>query len=758
MLRLGLIPALILLCAAVCLGQGIDAPESQAEADAKGSAQDQVFNDYLKQQLAKGLVSREDFQKQSDYHAGWIARRRAKWVSTPYIAIYDKAYKRALIDPAYRRPLPDDASPYVPPKKQDPPEDGGFGLGRWIAVAGFLSYIVLVWRYGAGKTPPEPKDERPPLSDNFGTARFAPPQTNITTGLSDFGGVFFGKSSSPLSNNLEDAGIPICSTPKSHVLIVAQTQTGKGTRVLIPTLLRNLGSSFLVIDPKGENAAVTARARSAANHVHVVNPWGAYADTFQQLGFLPASYNPLDMLDRNDPNAVAIAKAISSAICPSAEGKGKDSFWTATPARLLTAILLWITYESREIKTLARARAIASLSRKDFTEKYLIKMAGCSAFSGAIRDNAAPFIDLADDTYSGLIANLGTFTEFLSDPQVQAATASSSFSMNDLTGAGMDRPTTVYFVTADTGEAQTWLRLMIWAATYTFKRKPKGARLRCTFLLDEFANLGYLREMPKDISLVAGSGIDYTLIVQGLDQLKDVYGDAKGTIIGNCRYKWFCNVDDLDSAEYLSKYLGKYTVGTVSTGKSEGQTIGPNGRAQEGKSTNFGEMGKDLLSPDQILQLGKNAAILLETGTLPKYIRPVDYWDLPKAFARFKDSCPRLFWDPPLQWDPNPNSSIQQNQVNGSAAPQKPFDYGYYSPDRIAEREREAQQKPPEQKPSSNYDPTYYSPEKIEEREAAKKTSPPPAPKKPKAKPGNWDWDEKTDSFEPKKPEGDGDT
>jgi len=71
MLRLGITPALLLLGAVVCLGQGFDAPESQSERDAKSSAQDQVYNEYLKQQLAKGLVSREEFQKQSDYHAGW---------------------------------------------------------------------------------------------------------------------------------------------------------------------------------------------------------------------------------------------------------------------------------------------------------------------------------------------------------------------------------------------------------------------------------------------------------------------------------------------------------------------------------------------------------------------------------------------------------------------------------------------------------------------------------------------------------------
>jgi hypothetical protein len=44
----------------------------------------------------------------------------------------------------------------------------------------------------------------------------------MPAGMSDFGGVFFGKSSAPELNNqpLENnPGIPVCSTPKKHTLI-----------------------------------------------------------------------------------------------------------------------------------------------------------------------------------------------------------------------------------------------------------------------------------------------------------------------------------------------------------------------------------------------------------------------------------------------------------------------------------------------------------------------------------------------------------
>src|ERR1700680_381432 len=151
--------------------------------------------------------------------------------------------------------------------------------------------------------------------------------------------------------------------------------------------------------------------------------------------------------------------------------------------------------QAGERKTLARAREIVSLSRKDFTEKYLIPMAASEGFSGAIREMAAPFIDLAAETYSGIMSNLSESTKFLSDPQVKVATATSSFSMEDLA----TRNTTVYVVipTERMDTQKIWLRLVVASAMRTFKRPRKRAdsHHRCLFLIDEFAALGRVDDL-----------------------------------------------------------------------------------------------------------------------------------------------------------------------------------------------------------------------------------------------------------------------
>ena len=532
-----------------------------------------------------------------------------------------------------------------------------FGLGfLGLVIVGIMAAFSWVWslfRPKAALPPPEPKKK--PASDVYGTAHYAPLQVDILDQACLAQGLFLGKSSQPGQERaaLDAPGAPVCVAPEHHTLIVARTRTGKGTRVIVPTLLRYSGAA-LVIDPKGENAAVTAAARQArlGQTIHILNPWNELGDTFAARGFARATYNPLDILDRDDPNVVAVAQALASAICPTPHD-GKDRFWYGSAANILTAVFLWLTDQvgkgEKESKTLARAREIISLSRREFTEKYLTKMAVSEAFSFAIREMTAPLIDLADETYSGVMANLSEASRFLSDPQIKAATATSSFTMEDLVAG----KTTVYVVIPpDRIDTQkTWLRLVISAATHSVKR-PKTVRRsgrRCLFLIDEFPALGRVEDLPRDIATISGFGVDFALIVQGLDQLKDHYGEARGTILGNCAYKWFCNISDLDSANYLSESLGKRTVET--TGRSDSFTPGS---TEKGSSITHSETGRSLLNPDEIINLGKDVAIVIQPNGHPHYLKPVDYWRLGEAFGSLRNTHPSLYWEPPLEYDDNP--------------------------------------------------------------------------------------------------------
>ncbi len=534
-------------------------------------------------------------------------------------------------------------------------------------IRSLIAFVVLtlmgmgMWDSVFQKAPPPQGPQLPPLSDNFGTASYAPEATSLQEGGEEvWSGVFFGKSSSP--DNPTGRGAPICSGPESHSILIAKTSTGKGIKVLVPTLLRyGLGNgrgpgaggaaSMVVFDPKAENASISARTRALTSHVHIVNPWNELGDTFTKFGFGPATYNPLDILDKNDPNVVSIAQSMAAAMSP-AQGQ-KEPIWASSAANIIAATLLWLTDQPGEEKTLSRLSEILNRDRKSFTNEFVTSMASKRIpFGGAIRRLAAPFLDMPDVTYGGVMFHISEATAFLTDPRIQAATATSSFSMADLTGAEKDRPTTVYLVVPwDKIETQrVWVRLMISAAMHVYKRKPPGARYRCMFMIDEFPSLGALPSMATDIATMRGAGIDFTLVAQSIARLKDIYGEAHIDIIGNCSYKWFCNVNDLQSAEYVSKMLGNKTVRTVGRGENRGSSFsgGPQGGSSstsEGENTSYGEVGRPLLTPDEVLNLGSRTAILLAPGTRPYYLEPISYWELPGAFSMFPGLYSPLYFD-----------------------------------------------------------------------------------------------------------------
>lgn len=629
------------------------------ERDAKVAGQLQAKRTRLAQQLAKGEITEAAYRQQDGTAESQILAMANKYVADGYAATFSHIAaveaERFLKQPP---PKPAAAAPPAPAVvKRDIPAPRTIKDSRragWWWVAGFGAFVgFLVWRISRRRKPPV--DPAPPLTDNYGSAAFAPYELPPEyPGITAFG-VFLGKRSAP---QFKEAGpelptAPVATRPEYHTLIVGRTRTGKGTRVIVPTLLRYFGSMF-VIDPKGENAAVTARIRRDTwrQTVHIVNPWGVLKKDFAATGFAPATYNPLDILDRDDPNAVATAQRLANAICP-VTGRGDDLFWQQSAATILAAVFLWLADQPGEKKTLARAREIVTLSRKAFTEKFLTKMAVSTAFSGAIREMVGNLLDLADNTYTGITANLTLTTAFISDPQLKKATNASTFDVGSL----RDTRSTVYLVIPpDQIDAQkTWLRLMIAAATQSFRQeRTTEKQFPCMMLIDEFPALGKLTDLPTDLATMSGYGLDYTLIVQGIDQLRALYDKDAGTILNNCAYKWYCNVTDVDSAKHLSDSLGEATVRT--TGKSQSTGTAGGGGSTSGESTTWGEKGRKLLTPDEVINLGRDVAIAFQPEGLPMYLKPVDYWNLHRDFAHIAamDDWQDLFWKPPLAWDANP--------------------------------------------------------------------------------------------------------
>lgn len=637
------------------------------EKNAHQGARIQKQRQELQAQLDKGTIDKATFDwKDAEALAAIQALRnkndpqgRAGFFFDERLTLYTSRINDPPPKPAPPPPLPRIPEPHTPAPKPfsiwDIFSGGTIVLLIWVA-AGIVMVAAIIMN---ARPKAQPQSDAPPLTDIHGSAQWHP--VEWITGEKDrvSRGVHFGKSSDPQYTHADKKGhpvftvptVPITSKPEAHTLVIAQTGSGKGTRIITPTLLR-YASSMLVIDPKGENAAITARTRQRdlKQDVQILNPWGVLKAHYASLGFQTATYNPLDALDRNDPNAATIARSLAATICPITDAK--NAFWQGSAATLLSGILLYLTDNPLETKTIGRARQIVTLPKAQF-QQFLAKMLASNAFDGSIRESVGQASDpSAADTYGGILYNLQQATAFI-DGQIKTSTATSTITMEKLAEGTLTLYVVIPFKLMKTHSA--WLRLIISAAMHaliTSRDKSTGKpQYRCMFLIDEFGSIGYIPEIAADLAQMRGYGMDFTLVLQGLNQLKEHYKDSKDSIIGNCRYKYFCDVGDLESAKYLSESLGKKTVRTVSKSSSTGATQA--GQTQ-GESVSYSETGRALFNPDEIMNLGKNIGILLHPDGAPHYLQPVDYWNLTEAYDYFKRMDPQFYWEPPLQYDRNP--------------------------------------------------------------------------------------------------------
>lgn len=316
---------------------------------------------------------------------------------------------------------------------------------------------------------------------------------------------------------------PLTMNEDGHIITVAPTGAGKGRGAIIPNLLRYEGP-VIVVDPKGENCRVTARARRAMGHdVRIIDPFGLVAEQTDQL-------NPLDVLARPGVELESEAQALAMMLA-GGDNTMKEPFWEIWGRSLVSGVIAYVAErEPPEKRNFGRVR---ELLKNDDVVFSLAKLLDENPdLQGLARTEIAAFLQLTDVTRSGVLATAQSFTEVVNSAPARRTLSASTI---DLDAVAEGKPVTIYLVVPPDKLASHGALLRLWIGALLKTVMSRGTRpdQDTLFVIDECAQLGQLEHLRVAMTLLRGYGLKVWAFFQDLSQLRRLYPDDWQTIINN---------------------------------------------------------------------------------------------------------------------------------------------------------------------------------------------------------------------------------
>jgi type IV secretion system protein VirD4 len=309
-----------------------------------------------------------------------------------------------------------------------------------------------------------------------------------------------------------------------HLLCVAPTGAGKGTGLIVPTLLTYPGS-LIVTDVKGENFQVTARyRRQLGQQVVVLDPFGVVTDKTDGL-------NPFDLFGLAGADVESDAEMLAAQLAVGHEF-GSDRYWEDTGRGLLSGLIAHLASAGKpEERTPTALRGLLYHDDLDYHLAVLLdaKGAGCPL----ARDEFVSYLATpSDKTRPCIRSTATTFVKCLGSAAVARALERSSFELLDLLEG---RPVTVYLVVPPEKLASHQGVLRLWVATLlgVVLRRKRLPRRRTLFLIDEAAQLGPMDLLRQAVTLLRGYGMQVWTFWQDLSQLRQLYKRDWETLVAN---------------------------------------------------------------------------------------------------------------------------------------------------------------------------------------------------------------------------------
>ncbi|PPJ46398.1 conjugal transfer protein TraG [Rhizobium sp. KAs_5_22] len=391
------------------------------------------------------------------------------------------------------------------------------------------------------------------ISAVFGSARWATKKDLQTLSAKD-DGLLIGRD--PATAKLLRYDGP------AHLMTIAPTRTGKGVGTIIPNLL-TADRSVICIDPKGENARITGRARERFGPVHVLDPFGV-------TGKHSSAFNPLDGLKPDSLDIAEDANTLADALVFDEPGMAGEAHWNEEARALIAGLILFtIVAEPPGRRDLGTLRDHLTLSPEKFAN-LLLRMQALDGAGGLIARAANRHLGKSDREAAGVLSAAQRHTHFLDSPRMTAVLSRSDFRFADL-----KRNNATVFLVLPPDRLSTysrWLRLLVTQSLTEMARDPAAPARPVLYLLDEFTALGHLAPVERAMGLMAGYGVQLWPILQDIHQLRATYGQRAGTFLSNAAVLQVFGVNDVETASLIARSIGKTDAHYVTRSWSEGKT------------------------------------------------------------------------------------------------------------------------------------------------------------------------------------------
>jgi type IV secretion system protein VirD4 len=440
-------------------------------------------------------------------------------------------------------------------------------------------------------------------------------------------------------NNIKEAGFPVSfskdlktiyfdrETP--HYVYLGSTGSGKSVTAVIPScaFIANAKKkrSVFITDPKGEIYQTTSkmfqdngfriltidfRNPEKSNKINILEPIIVeYEEYIKYEKLSNESKTEEEILNYNNLSMSSLAETnrlISSLSTMVMQEKveQKDPFWNNSAKNLLEGLIGFFLEEyklgniTREKITMTSIRKFQNSSMEENNFKKFKDYINKREYGSKSKDALVSILSASDNTYKSITAVFGEKMNLFDDINVANVTCSSDFEFNIL---GKE-PTALYVIVPDEDKTYFTLVTIIVGLLYrdlvklANSTEKKKLPYEIDFILDEFANCPPLADIEAIVSVARSRGMHFHFFIQSFSQLDNVYGkEVAQIILDNCGLIYL-KTNTQDTAEAISKRLGKKTIESNSVRQSM-SLLNYNGD----RSTNL--IGRDLMTPEEVKQL-----------------------------------------------------------------------------------------------------------------------------------------------------------